>query len=155
MSLIMILAFVAIGTEPLPEAARKELKSLQGKWIIVRGEKNGNSLDFPADGDMVLVVEIKEDRWLLGNAKKGGEQLDKGRFVMLDGKANPKCMDLKSAEKGVEGTIIESIYKLEGDTLTICSNQATYRDNKQRSRPSEFKSNDNDTIVMVMKRLKE
>ena len=41
MSLSLLIAVVAIGADPLPEAAQKELKLLQGEWKLVAGEKNG------------------------------------------------------------------------------------------------------------------
>ena len=154
MLIALVLSLAVLGAEPLPEAAQKELRLLQGKWIVVRGERNGKSFDLPKDGDMTLIVEIKDDKWLLSDGKAGSPQADKARLVMIDPKTNPKCLDKKSVEKGVEGTMIESIYKIEGDTLTICQYDGTYK-GKQKQRPSEFKSNDTDTLVMVLERLKK
>jgi uncharacterized protein (TIGR03067 family) len=104
-------------------------------------------------GDVTLIVVIQDDKWVL-KGTRGDESRndDKARIVMIDASTNPKCINLKSVAKADEGRVSEGIYKLEGDLLTICLNEDT-SPKATRQRPSEFKSTDRVTIVVVMKRV--
>jgi len=47
MYMAVLLAFAAIGADPLSESAKKELQLFQGKWVIVSGERNGKKFELP------------------------------------------------------------------------------------------------------------
>jgi hypothetical protein len=41
----LLLASAALCADPLPEAAQKELKLLQGEWKVVKGERDGKTME--------------------------------------------------------------------------------------------------------------
>lgn len=125
---------------PLTKEALKELQSLQGEWVVT---ELGRAGEVVAVKDEKEVLQIKNARWIF-------DGVDKGEVIALDPKANPKCFDLKSIEQGRKGEIDEGIYKLEGDTLTVCYHQGR---GKQRPTRFETKAENPDTILAVLKRV--
>src|SRR5436190_190649 len=96
----------------LTDAAKKDLKKLEGKWtaekILVEGKE-----ETPPDEQRI--VEFKGRKFLFG---------DKELFDVagLDPSADPKCLDFKALNDMGEirkDTVYEGIYKLDGDTLTL------------------------------------
>jgi uncharacterized protein (TIGR03067 family) len=137
------LSVALVGGDPLPESAREELKLLQGKWLVQRLETKDQTYQ-PREGDGELVLEIKGHKWIFTGQEKG-------EIVAIDPKTDPRCMDLKSVEKGRAGQVEEAIYKVEGDTLTICVYQG-----KGKQRPTSFESpKQADTILAVFKRMRK
>jgi uncharacterized protein (TIGR03067 family) len=134
----------AADAPKLSEAAQKELKKLEGKWKLQKAATAGMEQAF-GPGDPDLVMEMKPDgKWIFTG-------VDKAVVVALDPAANPKCMDLKSVEKGRDGAVDEAIYKIDGDTLTVCLYQG-----KGKQRPTTFDPpKERDTILVVFKRVKE
>ena len=128
--------------DPLPKDAKKELERLQGEWILKSGARAGEK--FEAD-DTPLVLEIKGVKWIFTG-------IEKGEIVAVDSKTDPKCFDLKSAEKGRKGQVLEGIYKIDGDALTICIHEG-----KGKQRPIRFKTTPQqpDTILAVFERVKK
>jgi uncharacterized protein (TIGR03067 family) len=140
MSHVVALAIaLGIGGPPdkLPE---KELKAVEGKWAV---EKFIHP-DREITPDGVTVV-----------FKGGAIDFDKsapGEVVEVDGVTDPKCLDFKiKTGSGAlkEGAAYESVYKVDGDTLTW----AVYL-GKGKNRPAGFDKQD-EVMVMVLKRLKE
>ncbi len=128
----------------LPEAAQKEVQKLQGKWRKVKVGVRGK--EYTAEkGDPELIGEFKGRKWYF-------EGIEKGEIVALDPAADPKLLDLKSLEKARDGAVDEAIYKVTGDTLTICLYQG-----KGKKRPTTFDipNDGTDTILMVFERVPE
>jgi uncharacterized protein (TIGR03067 family) len=133
---------VIAGASDLSGPAGKELRLLQGEWLLRRIEANGNKIE-RADDEAKIVMKIKGDKMLVeGEAKVA--------IVAIDPSTNPKCMDLKILDKGRDGRVDEAIYKIEGDTLTICVYLG-----QGRQRPLNFETpKQADTILVVLKRVK-
>lgn len=129
---------------PLPEAAQKELDRLQGKWKLVLAVRDGKEEKFGKD-DPELIGEFKGGKWLFTD-------VEKAEVVALDPKAEHKTIDLKSLEKARGDDVVdEAIFKLDGNTLTICLYQG-----KGKNRPTEFDTKKNsDTILLVLERVPE
>ncbi len=127
---------------PLSAEAKKELTLLQGEWLVKTMGRYGRKIDA---NDERLKLEIKDVKWIFAGKEKG-------EFIALDGKASPKCFDLKSTEKGRDGAVDEAIFKIEGDTLTICLYQG-----KNKIRPTEFETSQEspDNILMIFERMKK
>lgn len=125
----------------LSDAAKKELKKLEGGWkateIIVEGKE-----ETPPDAD--TVVTFKGRKFLFGDK----ELFD---IANLDPSTDPKCLDFKAlADMGEiqKGTVYEGIYKLDGDTLKL----ALYIGEGQK-RPAKFEApKDSKTVVVTFKR---
>lgn len=127
---------------PLSAEAKKELELLQGRWMVKAMGRYGRKIDA---ADEKLLLEVTDTKWTFTG-------IEKGNFVAFDGKANPKCFDLKSVEKGRDGAVDEAIYKIEGDTLTICLHQG-----KKKTRPTTFETSPDapDNILMIFERIKK
>ena len=138
----MVLSLALVGADPTPKPDQKELDLLAGEWVVEQLEARGQKIALKEDK---LVLEIKGNRWIFTGKEKG-------EIVALDNKTNPKCMDVRSAEEGRRGQIDEAIYKIDGDTLTICIHQG-----KGKLRPVRFETSPElpDTILAVCKRTKK
>jgi uncharacterized protein (TIGR03067 family) len=121
------------------DAAKKDLKTLQGAWKAVKGVKDGEE-ETPKMGTEDVILEFK-DRALLFNGK---EFLT---VTALDTSTDPKCIDFKVAvDRGplTKGAVFEGIYKLDGDTLTL----ALFEDGGVK-RPDKFESAKGSKIIVV------
>ncbi|HJZ56221.1 MAG TPA: TIGR03067 domain-containing protein [Gemmataceae bacterium] len=146
-AMIVALSLTAAPADPpkeLSEAAKKELKKFEGKWKAEKVTSSEGEIT-PPDGEGML--EIK-DRKILLDGKSFGE------ITELDPSVDPKCLDFKVlVGKGAlsEGTVIETIYKIDGDTLTW----AVYL-GADKKRPANFDApKEAGTFVVVLKRVKE
>jgi len=128
--------------DQLPKDAQKELEKLQGEWVLKSAERYGMKVEVGGEN---YVLEIKGVKWIFTGKEKG-------EFVAIDPKADPKRFDIKSVEEGRNGQVDEAIYKIEGDTLTVCLNQG-----KEKQRPARFKTGPDQpgTILAVFERVKK
>jgi uncharacterized protein (TIGR03067 family) len=146
----MFAAFVALtltapAAEPqkekdLPEAAKKDLKKLEGKWKAVKLVVNDEERENPMlDGEEV-VLEFKGRKIAIA----GKDYLD---ITELDPTTSPKLIDFKGLEDkgGIrKDTVYEGIYKVDGETLTI----ALYV-GAGNKRPEKFESPKESNIILV------
>ena len=119
----------------LTEAAKKDLKKLEGTWKAVKGTKDGEDM-----GDEDVSIEFKGRTLLL----KGQELLE---VTGMDTTTDPKCIDFKAiAESGPisKGTVFEGIYKIDGDTFTL----ALFEDGGT-NRPTKFESAKGSKVILV------
>jgi uncharacterized protein (TIGR03067 family) len=142
-SLLVGLA-ISVGA-PGKDPAAKDPPSLVGEWVgekAVAGGKErpvpegGITFTFAADGKLT-VKEGKRDKNDTGTYK-------------ADPKKAPAEVDIIPPEDKKEPTVL-GIYKLDGDTLTLCFGRG-----KEGSRPTKFESPEgSQTIVITLKRVKK
>ncbi|HEV3384367.1 MAG TPA: TIGR03067 domain-containing protein [Gemmata sp.] len=146
-SLLMLLLTTTTIEPPqeLSKEAQKEVKKLEGKWqvqkeITVNGETDRSD-------DPNGAVEFKERTVVI----RGMEVLE---IASLDLSTDPKCIDLKITKdfaRFKKGDVLETIYKLDGDTLTM----ALY-EGEGNKRPTNLDPPKNPgTALIIMKRVKE
>jgi uncharacterized protein (TIGR03067 family) len=133
---------VSLGAPGEKDAAKKDAPSIVGEWDgekAVRGgvekplPEGGVKITFTADGKLIF--------------KEGNKDAEEGT-CKLDAKKNPGEIDIvppKESETHV------GIYKIDGDTLTIC-----LADKNSTDRPTKFESPDGSNIFLVtLKRVKK
>jgi uncharacterized protein (TIGR03067 family) len=122
----------------------KELEKMQGDWVAVRSESAGFSIDLN-DGKGVppIAMTINGDKWIATRPTQATLML------MLNPTAEPKELDQKCLEGRNQGTVFLGIYKVEGDTLIVCSNSGG------KTRPTDFTTKGKPGIwLYVYKRVK-
>ncbi len=122
----------------LSDAAKKELKTLEGKWVVTKLVVDGNDVPVP-DGDEKN-LEFKERKFRLAGK-------DIFHITTLDPSTTPKLIDFKGLEDMGEirkGNVYEAIFKLDKDTLTL----ALYFGEGQK-RPDKFESGKDSKIAVV------
>jgi uncharacterized protein (TIGR03067 family) len=141
---ILALSFAAAPLEekekPLPEAAQKDLKKLEGKWKATKAVANGNE----EGGDKEIFVEFKGRKVIV---TEGGKEMEFFEVATLDPSTTPKLIDLKAlVDMGPisKGTVYESIYKVDGDDLSI----AIYF-GEGKKRPEKFESEKDSLVALV------
>jgi uncharacterized protein (TIGR03067 family) len=126
---VLLAALASLGLAPVPkpkekpDPAKEELKKLQGKWELVSCSLGRQRLKVRPgeEGDV-----YKGDQLTTFN---GGEAVTRWT-VTLDPTKSPKQMD----KKGKDGALLLAIYRLEGDTLTVC-----YKNEQgAKGRPADF-----------------
>jgi uncharacterized protein (TIGR03067 family) len=102
----------SLGGKP-DDAAAKDMKALVGKWKVEKAELGGkDAMAFAKDVKLELLAGGKYKLDLLG-------QKDEGTFS-VDPSKKPAEMDIKGTDGPNKGKTIKTIYKIDGDTVTIC-----------------------------------
>jgi uncharacterized protein (TIGR03067 family) len=138
----MIGLAVAVAAPAAKDAPKKEPPSLVGEWAAESGVQGGKpdnpppgtTITFTADGKAIM--------------KEGKRERGEDATYKSDPKKNPSEIDLMppSADKGPN---ILGIYKIEGDTLTMCISM-------EGERPKEFASPAGSRVMLITcKRVKK
>jgi len=121
--IVALIATVVSGQD-----ANKELDELQGVWVMSSREVNGKPYD-----NTRFKLTIKGDQWKV--TRPDDDVAVKLETIKIDPSKSPKTIDLGNWP---------GIYKLEGDTLTLC--RSAYVTNA--ARPKEFSSLNLNEIVV-------
>src|SRR5258708_22453680 len=142
---IIALSGLFLMTGPIPADTpkdadvKKDVEKFQGKWTVVSIEENGKAA--PADEVAKFEVTIKGDLFTV----KIKDEDNKEMTIKLDPAKKPPAIDL--VPKNAKETTVLGIYKLDGDTLTICGTD------EKKERPTEFATRKGITTI-VLKRAK-
>lgn len=119
----------ATSKQPEENATMNDLKKLQGTWIAVAAEKQGNQLpeDEVKTAELTLVIEGEKFTIM---TTRGGKEGMKGT-LKIDPSKKPRAIDLTAEVAGGRATTATGIYELAGDTLKLCYG---------KERPKEFKT---------------
>ena len=146
--LMLTCATLLLGFAPAPfprqqpSSREGDLQQMQGEWTLVSTEVGGKKR--PDTVNAVSKLTISGNQWVVtyrdfaSNARA---------TIEIDPSKDPKTIDLtlRGEEEPARG-----IYKLEGDTLTVCRNATV-----GGARPKEFKTTQEMDDLAVWKRAKK
>lgn len=127
--LLSLAVLTLIAPEPpSTEAARAELARHQGTWAVTSFVREGKATPDEVARSIVRVVEGDHVVW-----KREGKSFA-GTGLSLDPAASPAAIDVIPDGGRTRGEHVLGIYRLEGDTLTICMSDPG------RPRPTAFEA---------------
>ena len=129
-----------IGADSPSDAARKDLEKLQGEWKADKAQNDGEEAAANLLAKMNLTVKGESLTIDVGSAR------DEKAKIRLDPGKSPATIDITPARPG-RATLL-GIYKLDGDSLTLCWA-------KKGARPTEFASKEGSNhVLFVLRRIK-
>ncbi|MBP3954556.1 TIGR03067 domain-containing protein [Gemmata sp. G18] len=106
----MLVASLFAPAADLNEAAQKELKALEGDWLLVSWVTNGTERELAADEQITVTVT---------GAKFTFGKFGDGQVTALDPSTSPPIIDFKMLRKPESGVTNEAIFKVEKHVLTV------------------------------------
>jgi uncharacterized protein (TIGR03067 family) len=141
----LLLAVLAMGFAPAPfprpDKGAADLKKIQGQWVQVAFRRGG---DAKSVGNMTLEISGDRLKWF----RRGEPTVEWA--VKLNGKEKPGRLESKGVAGSVQGFVFRGVYRLEGNTLTICY----MRSNEERERAKDFEDTRPDVWLEVFDRKK-
>jgi len=110
---------------PVVNALAKEKERLRGTWMVTKIVSGGNTIEGEALSDQEMTMSFDLNGSL--TIRRKGAPDDAAKWV-IDIEPSPRSIDITNKE----GRLEKSIYKFDGDTLTICFA------NPGIDRPSQF-----------------
>jgi uncharacterized protein (TIGR03067 family) len=132
----ILLSSTTLGQKP-DDASSAELKALVGKYRIEKVLLGGQDI---TEHLKEMKFEIKDGGKYTAQV---GELVDDATFT-VDPAKKPKEMDVKPTGGPQKGKLVKVIYKLDGDTLTMC-----YDHDKPENRQSKFESKEETTVLLI------
>ncbi len=122
--------------QPKKKKVRDDREQIQGTWTATFWESGGNKMQ----GTLELV--LRRTRWVLTINKK---DVIKGT-IKMDPTKKPKTFDASVTEGAGTGVTVPGIYRLEGDTWSVCWTLT-------EPRPTEFGTQgDLNRFLFILKR---
>lgn len=111
MVLLLTVVMLAAADPPKEEVLKEELKKLEGAWEVSHLERAGQTLPDDKVKSLSFQVTFKGNKMTAKTAAGSNE----ATFEIDPSKA-PKTLDTTDKKEKTE----KGIYKIEGDTLTLC-----------------------------------
>ncbi len=131
-------------------ASRNDSERIQGTWLNIAQETNGEEVSPAKDRKLVITAEMMSseytgaDQRLAEEDRKNGT--DKASYK-IDPSREPKTIDITPVAGSRKGKVAAGIYRIDGDTLQICF------DTDGPDRPTEFDTRPGDhNRLMVFRR---
>jgi uncharacterized protein (TIGR03067 family) len=123
---IVLLALAAVA-RPQDDAAKKDLKQMEGTWAVVLEEISGQKT--PEESKKVDVkLTVKDGKYTV---LFGDKQAATGT-IKLDAGKTPRQIDAIAADGQFKDKAMPGIYEVKGDTMRVCFAQPG------KDRPTEF-----------------
>jgi len=140
----LVVGLGLLAAAPGAKADKDDLKKFEGTWAFTDWQHAGEAL--PADAREGAKWTIKGDKYTF----EFGGMTEEGT-IKLDPAKKPATIDLTITDGQDKGKDQVGIYKIDGDTITVCLAAPGAKD-----RPTEFKSTEeNGFILATIKRAKK
>ena len=144
LSLLVVFAVPTLAVFAQDDAAKEEMKKLQGTWKVVAMTIDGK--EQPVD-NLKLTVVIKDNTIIM----KADDKVAVDGTVQIKPNVKPKQFDITHNIGEVKGKVDMSVYVLDGDTLKIAGYTGQTSLTK---RPAEFpKEGDKGIDFFTLKRV--
>jgi uncharacterized protein (TIGR03067 family) len=141
----LLIGLAVTVAAPAAKEKKKDPPSIVGSWKLEKMEFGGMAMPVGDLGELSLT--FAPDGAFI--ARKGGqEKPETGRYTH-DAKKSPAEIDVTETRGGAKDMTVRGIYKIDGETLTICMSP-------MGERPTKFESPaGGQTIMMTFKRMKK
>jgi uncharacterized protein (TIGR03067 family) len=135
--LLCLLTGVAADDPKMQAALAKELKRLEGTWKVVSIVQGGKEQPVDTLGESMT---FKDGR-LTVRGNREDDQPEPQQF-RLDPTCHPPVIDIDDSGKNFKDAadVVEGVYRLDGDTLTVCLNWESGRGAVKGNRPTALES---------------
>jgi uncharacterized protein (TIGR03067 family) len=138
--LLPVVCVVLLLGADTKDDARKDVEKLQGKWVVKSIERGGKAVDVDKDEHVPRSITFKGDKVTL--AEKNGEH---GGTAKVGREGKLGTLDLSPEDPGKQDHTVRTLYRLEGDTLTVCVNEG-----KLSERPKEIGAKEGSHCTVIV-----
>jgi uncharacterized protein (TIGR03067 family) len=125
--LVVLVGLLIAAKNPKGDAAKKDLKTMQGTWKVVVHEAEGKRTTDKENQKADVKLIVKGNKYTLYFAKKkGGEGT-----IKLDPTQKPRAIDATTGEGG-KGPVMRGIYEFKDGDMKVCFGP------RGGKRPTEF-----------------
>jgi uncharacterized protein (TIGR03067 family) len=142
-TVVLLTATLSVSADD--DENKKLLKKLEGSYEVASVEHLGEVLRLEMSGR----VTIKGDKYT-ERFTGGGKGRTRQYSIAVDATKEPAHIDLKVLGGADDGKTILGIIAIEGKAMKIC-----YDMSRDQKRPTEFKTGNNQYLLMTCERLKE
>ena len=138
------------GTGRPDDAAKKDVDSLQGNWVVVGRQLLGKKATKQEIEEVPTYVVIEGNKGRAWFEEKGvkGDMVE--GTIKIDPATTPKSVDITYTRGLFKGLTLPSIYELDGDNLKVCIAW------QSKERPKEFVGGpDGKAVFVIYKRNKK
>jgi len=128
MLMVLMVGLLIAADGPQDDAAKKELKTFQGTWILVSAERDGKK----AADEKAIKLIITGTKYSL--TQESSAVIGHRGTFLLDPAKKPKATDVTVTEGPDKGKTFLGIYELSNDDYKVCFAPAG------KERPTEFSS---------------
>jgi uncharacterized protein (TIGR03067 family) len=149
MSTLATALLVMVVVQSPDEAAKAEMKKMEGTWRIVSAISDGKPQ--PDDRLKAITIAIKADgTWVENDGKETFEST-----FTVDPAKSPKTANFVNKSGNMKGITCLEIYEIDGDTMKMCFVSVPTGKESTKERPSKFASEaGSGHYLCVMKREK-
>lgn len=134
------MAVVVLSFATSARAAESDLTLLQGTWLVEQAEEDGKPIDRLKDASLTFIADN-----VISLRKEGTEQKAEVNAISLDETASPRRFTVFSP-RDRDQTESVAIYKLDGDTFTICLGVGP---GGNKAVPTDFSSGEKKALVTL------